>query len=68
MDYTVEGDWSQAAFFLVAGAISGDVTVDGLDMNTTQGDKGILDVLEAFGAKFEINENSVRCVKSALTE
>lgn len=66
MDYTVEGDWSQAAFFLVAGAINGDVTVDGLDMNTTQGDKGILDVLEAFGAKFEINENSVRCVKSAL--
>lgn len=66
MDYTVEGDWSQAAFFLVAGAISGDVTVDGLDMNTTQGDKGILDVLEAFGAKFEINENSVRCVKSSL--
>lgn len=66
MDYTVEGDWSQAAFFLVAGAISGDVTVDGLDMNTTQGDKGILDVLEAFGAKFEINENSVRCVKSEL--
>lgn len=66
MDYTVEGDWSQAAFFLVAGAINGDVTVDGLDMNTTQGDKGILDVLEAFGAKFEINENSVRCVKSEL--
>lgn len=66
MDYTVEGDWSQAAFFLVAGAINGDVTVDGLDMNTTQGDKDILDVLEAFGAKFKINEDSVRCVKSAL--
>lgn len=67
MNYTVEGDWSQAAFFLVAGAIGGDVTVNGLDMNTTQGDKGILDVLEAFGAEIEVNDNSVRCVKSTLT-
>lgn len=67
MNYTVEGDWSQAAFFLVAGAIGGDVTVNGLDMNTTQGDKGILDVLEAFGAEFEVNDNSIRCVKSTLT-
>lgn len=66
LDYTVEGDWSQAAFFLVAGAVGGDVTVSGLDMNTTQGDKGILDVLESFGAEIEIKENSVRCVKSRL--
>lgn len=66
LDYTVEGDWSQAAFFLVAGAVGGDVTVSGLDMNTTQGDKGILDVLKSFGAEIEIKENSVRCVKSRL--
>ncbi len=66
LDYTVEGDWSQAAFFLVAGALGGDVTVLGLDMNTTQGDKGILDVLKSFGAEIEIKENSVRCVKSRL--
>lgn len=64
--YNVEGDWSQAAFFLVAGAISGDVTVNGLDMNTAQGDIAILDVLKAFGAKPEINGGSVRCVKSEL--
>lgn len=66
LDYTVEGDWSQAAFFLVAGAVGGDVTVSGLDMNTTQGDKGILDVLKSFGAEIEIKENSVRCVKGRL--
>lgn len=62
LDYIVEGDWSHAAFFLVAGAIGGDVTVSGLDMNTTQGDKAIIDVLEKFGAKVETGENSV-CVK-----
>ena len=67
IDYIVEGDWSQAAFFLVAGAVSGAVTVSGLDMNTTQGDKAILDVLRSFGAELEINEDSVRCVKSELT-
>lgn len=66
IDYTIEGDWSQAAFFLVAGAVSGDVTVNGLDMNTVQGDRGILDVLKSFGAMLEIKDNSVRCVKSEL--
>ena len=59
IDYTVEGDWSQAAFFLVAGAMNGGVTVKGLDMNTTQGDKAILDVLKSFGAEFEIDGDSV---------
>ena len=66
LNYTVEGDWSHSAFFLVAGTIGGDVTVSGLDMNTTQGDKAILDVLKSFGAEVELNDNSVRCVKSKL--
>lgn len=66
IDYTVEGDWSQAAFFLVAGAIGGDVTVSGLDMATAQGDKKILDVLRNFGALTQVMDGSVRCMKSAL--
>ena len=66
IDYTVEGDWSQAAFFLVAGAMNGGVTVKGLDMNTTQGDKAILDVLKSFGARFEINGDSVTMLGGKL--
>lgn len=66
IDYTVEGDWSQAAFFLVAGAINGDVEVCGLDMNSTQGDKAIIDVLKSFGADVQITENSVIVRKSDL--
>ena len=66
IDYTVEGDWSQAAFFLVAGALRGGVTVSGLDMNTTQGDKAILDVLKSFGADFEINGDSVTMLGGSL--
>lgn len=63
---TVEGDWSQAAFFLCAGAINGDITVTGLDLNSSQGDKAILDILKAFGAKITLGENSVRVQKSSL--
>ena len=66
IDYTVEGDWSHSAFFLVAGAIGGDVTVSGLNMDTAQGDKAILSVLKSFGAQLEINDSRVRCVKGKL--
>lgn len=44
-EYTVEGDWSGGAFLLVAGAIAGPITVRGLDINSTQADKAILDAL-----------------------
>lgn len=67
IDYTVEGDWSQAAFFLAAGAIGGNVTVEGLDFNSAQGDKNIVDVLKNFGADIKTGENSVTCLKSELT-
>lgn len=66
-DYIVEGDWSQSAFFLVAGAIGGDVKVSGLDMNSTQGDKAIVDVLKSFGADVEIGKDYVISKKSRLT-
>lgn len=66
LDYEVEGDWSHAAFFLAAGAIGGDVTVDGLDMNTAQGDIAIIDVLKKFGAEVKTGENSVCVRKSNL--
>lgn len=65
-DYVVEGDWSQAAFFLVAGAINGDITLKGLKMDSTQGDKEIVNILKQFGADIEINEKGIRVKKSNL--
>lgn len=65
-DYTVEGDWSQAAFFLAAGVINGDITLKGLNMNSEQGDKEIVNVLKCFGANIEISENAIRAQKSNL--
>lgn len=55
----IEGDWSQAAFFLVAGAFAGPVTVTGLTSDSLQGDKAILDALRAFGAQVEAGPNQV---------
>ena len=46
----VEGDWSNVAFLLVAGAIAGDVTVNSADFNSSQGDKNIINALESCGA------------------
>ena len=50
-NYTVEGDFSQAAFFLAAGALGCDVTVSGLKEDSLQGDKKILDIISMTGAK-----------------
>lgn len=48
--YTVEGDYSQAAFFLSAGALGNAVRVTGLKPDSNQGDKGIIEILEQLGA------------------
>lgn len=45
---TVEGDWSNAAFFLTANALGSDVELHGLDPASPQGDKAITAVLNAF--------------------
>lgn len=55
----VEGDWSNSAFMLTAGAIGKSVTVVGLDINSTQGDRRIASILEEFGANVVINGNKV---------
>lgn len=61
-----EGDWSGSAFPLTLGAISGEVTVLGLDENSFQGDKEILNVLEKAGAKITIDGDRVTAKKGEL--
>ncbi|MDR1797758.1 MAG: 3-phosphoshikimate 1-carboxyvinyltransferase [Clostridiales Family XIII bacterium] len=45
--YTVEGDWSQAAFFLCAAALGRDVRVEGLRPDSHQGDRRAAALVEA---------------------
>lgn len=65
-EYIVEGDWSNAAFFMVSGALGGDVTVKNLSLNSYQSDKMILDALKIAGVKFSISDNEVTVLKSEV--
>lgn len=65
-EYAVEGDWSNSAFFLAAGALGDAVTVTGLNMNSLQGDKKIVDIIKAFGAEVDVQNNEVTVKKSRL--
>ena len=63
----VEGDWSNTAFFLCMGALSKEgVTVEGLNLQSSQGDRGVLDVLRAFGAEVSEEENAVTVRRGTL--
>jgi 3-phosphoshikimate 1-carboxyvinyltransferase len=64
--YTVEGDWSNTAFLLVAAAIAGEVTVSGADLKSSQGDKNIMDALYACGAKVAIDKKEILVKKNKL--
>lgn len=47
--FAVEGDYSQAAFWLVAGLSGKEITLKGLSRASKQGDKAILGILRAMG-------------------
>lgn len=49
-NYTVEGDYSQSAFFLGAAALGNPVKSYGLNLDSKQGDKAVLDILDQLGA------------------
>lgn len=64
--YSVEGDWSGAAFHAVGAAISGEILLHGLNLQSAQADKAILQALERCGANVEFGTNSVRITKAKL--
>lgn len=64
----LEGDWSAAANFLVAGALFGSVEVKGLDTSSLQADLGITDILVEAGAVVSQLENNTICVRKAPLE
>lgn len=46
----VEGDWSQASFWAVGGALGQSVTCEGVDFDVLQGDRAIVDIMKSMGA------------------
>ncbi len=65
-EHAVEGDWSQAAFWVTAGVIGGDLTVMGADPDSLQGDKRIVSLLKAMGADIVYENGAWHCRRSAL--
>ena len=59
IEYTVEGDWSGAAFLLVAGAIAGPIKVKGLQLESTQADKKIMEALISAKANMKQEEDGI---------
>jgi 3-phosphoshikimate 1-carboxyvinyltransferase len=65
-DYTVEGDWSGAAFLLVAAAVAGKAEVQHLNVASAQSDKAILEALEKAGAQMMSGVFTVNIEKGDL--
>ena len=63
-DYYIEGDYSQGAFFLVAGAIGNNVECMGLRKDSLQGDMAILDILKDMGCSFEETDEYIKAIPS----
>lgn len=64
--YLVEGDWSGAAFLLVAAAINGSIQLENLRKDSLQGDKNIVDVLNQVGSNVQQEENRIFIEKKEL--
>ncbi len=65
-EYNVEGDWSGAAFLLVAGAVAGTVMVSNLRPDSLQADMAIMQALRDAGCRLTVNGNAVMAERSEL--
>ena len=64
---TVEGDWSNAAFFLCMGALSRKgIEADGLNCDSRQGDRKIMDILSGMGACVSLSDTRIYVKKGCL--
>lgn len=65
-EYQVEGDWSSAAFPLAMGALSGEVSVKNLNLNSLQGDAKIFNIMKEMGVDIKINGEKITAKKSQI--
>ena len=59
-DYKIEGDYSQAAFWIVAATLGGEITCLDLESDSLQGDKAILEIVTAMGGNLSITSEGVK--------
>lgn len=58
---TVEGDWSQAAFWCAAKALGGEVTLQGMNPKSSQGDMRVLEVYEKLSRPGDVELDVSQC-------
>lgn len=67
MDMEIEGDYSNAAFWIAAAACGSDLTVTGLRSDSAQGDRKAAPILESAGAAVTYGDDSCRIDGSSMT-
>ncbi len=65
-DYQVEGDWSGAAFWIVAGLLFGNISIEGLKQNSLQADSEIIRFLSQFSLNLSISSQKLSINKSKI--
>ncbi len=63
-NYRVEGDFSQAAFWLVAGLLRGEVQCEDMNINSLQGDRVIIDIIQEMGGHVSLDGDKIKVKKS----
>jgi len=66
-DYHVEGDYSQVAFWLVAGAMGSPICATGLNPHSLQGDKVIVNLIKEMGGKVTQADHSIESAPAITT-
>lgn len=64
--FQVEGDWSGASFLLVAGALHGDIIVEGMSIHSKQADRAIMKALQLAGVSYQEYANEISVQSSSL--
>lgn len=64
-DYTVEGDYSQAAFFLVGAMLNGSVTLHNLPHESLQGDREIIEIIKQMKGQIIYTEDGYTANRSS---
>lgn len=64
LNYNIEGDFSQGAFWIVAGILGGNIECTNLDMNSKQGDKIVVDLIRSMGGDIQVYDDKIRTIYS----
>ncbi len=62
---SIEGDYSQGAFFLVGGVLNGNIQVNNLKLDSIQGDRQIIEFINQMKGRLIFNENGYTALKSS---